>query len=61
MKKLQATTKAATEKFDESFKRLFEKKLKCEMSIYQVGLEGFSLCIIMKHDIFCMQGLVNPV
>lgn len=37
MKKLQATTKDATERFDETLRKLFEKKLKCEMAIYQVS------------------------
>lgn len=37
MKKLQVSTKDATERFDETLKKLFEKKIKCEMAIYQVS------------------------
>lgn len=37
MKKLQASTKDATERFDETLTKLFEKKVKCEMAIYQVS------------------------
>lgn len=37
MKKLQATTKDSTERFDETLIKLFEKKLKCKMAIYQVS------------------------
>ena len=37
MKKLQASSKDATERFDETLKKLFEKKIKCEMAIYQVS------------------------
>lgn len=36
MKKLQLATKEATEKFDETLTKLFEKKVKCEMAINQV-------------------------
>lgn len=37
MKKLQASTKDATERFDETLIKLFEKKVKCEMATYQVS------------------------
>ncbi|XP_045926905.1 cilia- and flagella-associated protein 43 isoform X2 [Micropterus dolomieu] len=39
MKKLQASTKDATERFDETLTKLFEKKVKCEMAIYQEELK----------------------
>ncbi|XP_070772213.1 cilia- and flagella-associated protein 43 [Enoplosus armatus] len=39
MKKLQASTKDATERFDETVTKLFEKKVKCEMAIYQEELK----------------------
>ncbi|KAM7408596.1 hypothetical protein PAMA_002353 [Pampus argenteus] len=39
MKKLQVSTKDATEKFDETLKKLFEKKIICEMAIYQEELK----------------------
>lgn len=37
MKKLQVATKDATERFDETLTKLFEKKVRCEMAIYQVS------------------------
>lgn len=37
MKKLQAATRDATKKFDETLMKLFEKKIKCEMAICQVS------------------------
>ncbi|XP_072293479.1 cilia- and flagella-associated protein 43 [Eucyclogobius newberryi] len=39
MKKLQTATKEATEKFDETPAKLFERKIKCEMAIYQEQLK----------------------
>ncbi|KAK2824393.1 hypothetical protein Q5P01_021568 [Channa striata] len=39
LKKLQAATRDATERFDETLTRLFEKKVKCEMAIYQEELK----------------------
>ncbi|XP_065815859.1 cilia- and flagella-associated protein 43 [Labrus bergylta] len=39
IKKLQAATKDVTERFDETLKQLFEKKLNCEMTIYQEELK----------------------
>lgn len=39
MKKLQLATKEATEKFDETLTKLFEKKVKCEMAINQEELK----------------------
>ncbi|XP_018552334.1 LOW QUALITY PROTEIN: cilia- and flagella-associated protein 43 [Lates calcarifer] len=39
MKKLQASTKDATERFDETLIKLFEKKVKCEMATYQEELK----------------------
>ncbi|XP_041802985.1 cilia- and flagella-associated protein 43 [Chelmon rostratus] len=39
MKRLQASTKDATEKFDETLTKLFKKKVKCEMAIYQERLK----------------------
>ncbi|XP_040905777.1 cilia- and flagella-associated protein 43 [Toxotes jaculatrix] len=39
MKKMQASTKDATERFDETLTKLFEKKVKCEMAIYQEELK----------------------
>ncbi|XP_034008505.1 cilia- and flagella-associated protein 43 isoform X1 [Trematomus bernacchii] len=40
MKKLQASNKEATERFDETLTKLFEKKVKCEMAIYQEELKN---------------------
>lgn len=37
MKKLQSITKDGTETFDETLRKLFEKKMRCEMAIYQVS------------------------
>lgn len=37
MKKLQSITKDVTETFDETLRKLFEKKMRCEMAIYQVN------------------------
>ncbi|XP_068577145.1 cilia- and flagella-associated protein 43 [Cebidichthys violaceus] len=39
MKKLQASKRDATERFDETLTKLFEKKVKCEMAIYQEELK----------------------
>ncbi|CAJ1067274.1 cilia- and flagella-associated protein 43 isoform X2 [Xyrichtys novacula] len=39
IKKLQAATKDATERFDEMVKQLFERKLKCEMAVQQEELK----------------------
>ncbi|XP_059215696.1 cilia- and flagella-associated protein 43 isoform X2 [Centropristis striata] len=39
MKKLQTASREATERFDESLTKLFEKKVKCEMAIYQEELK----------------------
>ncbi|XP_034537901.1 cilia- and flagella-associated protein 43 isoform X3 [Notolabrus celidotus] len=39
IKKLQAVTKDATERFDGTVKQLFEKKIKCEMTVYQEELK----------------------
>lgn len=36
MKKLQSITKDVTDNFDETLRKLFEKKMRCEMAIYQV-------------------------
>ncbi|KAM6922521.1 cilia- and flagella-associated protein 43 [Lycodopsis pacificus] len=38
MKKLQESKRDATERFDEALTKLFKKKLKCEMAIYQEEL-----------------------
>lgn len=37
MKKLQSIIKDVTETFDETLRKLFEKKMRCEMAIYQVS------------------------
>lgn len=37
MKKLQAANKDATERFDETLTKLFQKKVRCEMATYQVS------------------------
>lgn len=37
MKKLQSITKETTENFDGTLRELFEKKMRCEMAIYQVN------------------------
>lgn len=37
MKKLQAATRDATERFDETLTKLFDKKVRYEMVIYQVS------------------------
>ncbi|XP_030297865.1 cilia- and flagella-associated protein 43 isoform X2 [Sparus aurata] len=39
MKNLQASTREATQRFDETLRKLFEKKVKCEMAIYQEELK----------------------
>nr|XP_040034407.1 cilia- and flagella-associated protein 43 isoform X2 [Gasterosteus aculeatus aculeatus] len=39
MRKLQASSIDATERFDETLTKLFEKKVKCEMAIYQEELK----------------------
>ncbi|XP_054455755.1 cilia- and flagella-associated protein 43 [Anoplopoma fimbria] len=39
MKKLQASNREAAERFDETLTKLFEKKVKCEMAIYQEELK----------------------
>uniref|UniRef100_H3D719 Cilia- and flagella-associated protein 43 n=1 Tax=Tetraodon nigroviridis TaxID=99883 RepID=H3D719_TETNG len=39
MKKLQSITKDVTETFDEMLRKLFEKKMRCEMAIYQEELK----------------------
>ncbi|XP_047190803.1 cilia- and flagella-associated protein 43 isoform X4 [Scophthalmus maximus] len=39
MKRLQVSTKDATKGFDETLTKLFEKKVKCEMTIYQEKLK----------------------
>ncbi|XP_070696760.1 cilia- and flagella-associated protein 43 [Pempheris klunzingeri] len=39
IKKLQTSTKNATERFDVTLRKLFEKKVKCEMAIYQEHLK----------------------
>lgn len=36
MKKLQSITKDVTETFDEKLRKLFEKKIQCEMAVNQV-------------------------
>lgn len=37
MKKLHTINKDATETFDENLRKLFEKKIRCEMAVYQVS------------------------
>lgn len=37
MKKLQASIKDATQAFDETLSKLFERKVKSEMVLYQVS------------------------
>lgn len=37
LKKLQATTKDSTERFEENLRKLAGKKLKCQMAIFQVS------------------------
>ncbi|XP_042358212.1 cilia- and flagella-associated protein 43 [Plectropomus leopardus] len=39
IKKLQASSRDATKRFDETLTKLFEKKVKCEMTIYQEELK----------------------
>ncbi|XP_037321813.2 cilia- and flagella-associated protein 43 isoform X1 [Pungitius pungitius] len=39
MRKLQASSMDATKRFDETLSKLFEKKVKCEMAIYQEELK----------------------
>ncbi|XP_024916858.1 cilia- and flagella-associated protein 43 isoform X2 [Cynoglossus semilaevis] len=39
MKKLQACTREATERFDETLAKLYQKKFKCEMAVYQEELK----------------------
>ncbi|XP_049456039.1 cilia- and flagella-associated protein 43 isoform X1 [Epinephelus fuscoguttatus] len=39
MKKLQASNRDATKKLDDTLTKLFEKKMKCEMTIYQEELK----------------------
>ncbi|XP_029304967.1 cilia- and flagella-associated protein 43 isoform X2 [Cottoperca gobio] len=38
MKKLQASIRESTKRFDETLTKLFEKKVKCEMAVYQEEL-----------------------
>uniref|UniRef100_A0A8C6TSJ9 Uncharacterized protein n=1 Tax=Neogobius melanostomus TaxID=47308 RepID=A0A8C6TSJ9_9GOBI len=49
MKKLQTATMEATEKFDETIAKLFERKMKCEMAVNQV-----------KHYIFFYSKCKDP-
>lgn len=49
MKKLQASTKEATIKFDENLTKLFEKKLKCEITINQVIQSTHTCRACMSH------------
>ncbi|XP_078480939.1 cilia- and flagella-associated protein 43-like, partial [Lampetra planeri] len=50
MKKLQAATKDATERFDETFKRLFENKIKYEMAVQQEELKITHLAYSVRMD-----------
>lgn len=49
MRKLQSTTKDVTETFDETLRKLFEKKMRCEMAINQVSLVT-TAHINVQHD-----------
>ncbi|XP_037639094.1 cilia- and flagella-associated protein 43 isoform X1 [Sebastes umbrosus] len=53
MKKLQAATRDATKKFDESLTKLFEKKMKCEMAICQEELKitFLSYSVLVEDEI----------
>lgn len=45
LKKLQATNKDSTERFDQNLRKLAQKKLKCQMAIFQVRCQGACLFI----------------
>ncbi|XP_039994475.1 cilia- and flagella-associated protein 43 [Xiphias gladius] len=53
MKKLQASTKDETERFDENLAKLFEKKVKCEMAICQEELKitYFVYTVVIEEEI----------
>ncbi|XP_034040088.1 cilia- and flagella-associated protein 43 [Thalassophryne amazonica] len=53
MDKLKVSNKDATEKFDESLMKLFDKKMKCEMTIHQEQLKVASLLysILMEEEV----------
>ncbi|XP_028458704.1 cilia- and flagella-associated protein 43 isoform X2 [Perca flavescens] len=57
MKKLQASTRDATERFDETLTKLFEKKVKCEMAIYQEELKITYLVytVLIEDEIRCQE------
>lgn len=50
LKKLQATNKDSTERFDENLRKLAQKKLKCQMAIFQVRYRGACLFIGARLD-----------
>ncbi len=45
LKKLQAQIQDSTTSFDEALQQLFHKKIKTEMVIYQVSLNGWSMIL----------------
>lgn len=53
MKKLQMSIKEATQAFDEILSKLFERKVKTEMVVYQASLYNLSLfkAIVNEHTI----------
>lgn len=56
MKKLQSITKDTTETFDETLRKLFEKKIRCEMAIYQVNHHNHTHThtqVLLQDDILC--------
>ncbi|XP_062257078.1 cilia- and flagella-associated protein 43 isoform X2 [Platichthys flesus] len=51
MKRLQGTTRDATKKFDETLTKLFEKKIKFEMAVYQGKLQIAQLvCSVLLEE-----------
>ncbi|KAA8583707.1 hypothetical protein FQN60_014915 [Etheostoma spectabile] len=57
IKKLQASTRDATERFDETLTKLFEKKVKCEMAIYQEELKITYLVytVLIEDEMRCRE------
>ncbi|XP_069394770.1 cilia- and flagella-associated protein 43 isoform X2 [Paralichthys olivaceus] len=51
MKKLQASTRDATKRFDETLTKLFEKKIKCDMAVYQEKLKiAHLVCAVLLEE-----------
>ncbi|XP_073337399.1 cilia- and flagella-associated protein 43 [Pagrus major] len=50
MKNMQASTKEATQRFDETLRKLFERKVTCEMAIYQEELKITYLVYSVQID-----------